>query len=59
LLIADDVSSALDVATELEPWRTLRGHGLTIIGSTSKRVALMLTDHVVVLVAGEVVAQGT
>jgi ATP-binding cassette, subfamily B, bacterial len=59
LLIADDVSSALDVTTELELWRALRGHGVTVVGSTSKRAALAQADHVVVLVAGEAVAQGT
>jgi ATP-binding cassette, subfamily B, bacterial len=58
LLIADDVSSALDVTTELELWRALREHGITVIGSTSKRAALVQADHVVVLHAGEVVAQG-
>jgi len=59
LLIADDVSSALDVTTELELWRALRGHGLTVVGSTSKRAALSQADHVVVLVAGRAVAQGS
>ena len=59
LLIADDVSSALDVTTELELWRALRQHGVTVVGSTSKRAALTQADHVVVLLAGEAVAQGT
>ncbi|MEV4628114.1 ABC transporter ATP-binding protein [Micromonospora sp. NPDC049523] len=59
LLIADDVSSALDVTTELELWRALRGHGVTVVGSTSKRAALAQADHVVVLVDGAAVAQGT
>ncbi|HEY3008433.1 MAG TPA: ATP-binding cassette domain-containing protein [Micromonosporaceae bacterium] len=59
LLIADDVSSALDVTTELQLWRALRGHGVTVVGSTSKRAALSQADHVVVLLAGEAVAQGT
>ena len=58
LLIADDVSSALDVTTELDLWRALREHGVTVIGSTSKRAALAQADHVVVLIAGEAVAQG-
>jgi ABC-type multidrug transport system fused ATPase/permease subunit len=39
LLVADDVSSALDVTTELELWRALRSHGVTVVGSTSKRAA--------------------
>lgn len=59
LLIADDVSSALDVTTELDLWRALREHGVTVIGSTSKRAALTQADHVVVLIAGRAVAQGT
>ncbi len=59
LLIADDVSSALDVTTELELWRVLREHGLTVVGSTAKRAALSRADKVVVLQAGRAVAQGT
>lgn len=58
LLIADDVSSALDVTTELELWRALRAHGVTVVGSTSKRAALTQADHVVVLIGGRVEAQG-
>lgn len=59
LLIADDVSSALDVTTELDLWRALRGHGVTVVGSTSKRAALIHADRVVVLLDGQVAAQGT
>jgi ABC-type multidrug transport system fused ATPase/permease subunit len=59
LLIADDVSSALDVTTELDLWRALREHGVTVVGSTSKRAALSQADHVVVLLGGEAMAQGT
>ena len=58
LLIADDVSSALDVTTELDLWRALRSHGVTVVGSTSKRAALARADKVVVLIAGRVEAQG-
>ncbi|RQW97754.1 ABC transporter ATP-binding protein [Micromonospora globispora] len=58
LLIADDVSSALDVTTELALWSALREHGVTVVGSTSKRAALVRADHVVVLVDGTVAAQG-
>ncbi|GAA2187409.1 ABC transporter ATP-binding protein [Micromonospora lupini] len=59
LLVADDVSSALDVTTELALWRALRAHGVTVVGSTAKRAALVRADHVVVLHAGTVAAQGT
>jgi ATP-binding cassette subfamily B protein len=59
LLIADDVSSALDVATELALWRALRDHRVTVVGSTSKRAALAQADQVVVLLSGKAVAKGT
>ncbi|MGC4750351.1 ATP-binding cassette domain-containing protein [Micromonospora sp. DT201] len=59
LLVADDVSSALDVTTELALWQALRGHGVTVVGSTAKRAALVRADHVVVLIGGTVAAQGT
>ncbi len=58
LLLADDVSSALDAATEVELWTALRGRGTTVIGATSKRAALAQADRVVVLVDGEVAAVG-
>ncbi|MER7332456.1 MULTISPECIES: ABC transporter ATP-binding protein [unclassified Micromonospora] len=58
LLVADDVSSALDVTTELALWQALREHGVTVVGSTSKRAALVRADHVVVLLSGAVAAQG-
>ncbi|WP_432904620.1 ATP-binding cassette domain-containing protein [Micromonospora matsumotoense] len=58
LLVADDVSSALDVTTELALWAALRAHGVTVVGSTSKRAALVRADHVVVLVDGTAAAQG-
>ncbi|MET8232287.1 ABC transporter ATP-binding protein/permease [Micromonospora sp. NPDC005298] len=58
LLVADDVSSALDVTTELALWQALRAHGVTVVGSTAKRAALVRADHVVVLLGGVVAAQG-
>ncbi|MGZ0145681.1 ATP-binding cassette domain-containing protein [Kribbella sp. WER1] len=58
LLLADDVSSALDAATEIELWKTLRERRTTVIGATSKRAALAQADRVVVLVDGEVTAIG-
>jgi ABC-type multidrug transport system fused ATPase/permease subunit len=59
VLVADDVSSALDVVTELELWQVLRDRGVTVIGSTSKRAALTRADQVLVLVGGRAVARGT
>lgn len=56
LLLADDVSSALDAATEVELWSALRERGTTVIGATSKRAALERADRVVVLVDGRVAA---
>ena len=58
LLLADDVSSALDAATEMELWSALRSGGATVIGATSKTAALARADRVVVLDAGRVVDDG-
>lgn len=58
VLVADDVSSALDAATELELWDALRQRGVTVVGATSKRSALARADRVVVLDAGRVVDSG-
>ncbi len=55
LLLADDVSSALDAATEIELWAALRATGATVIGATSKAAALAQADRVVVLDGGRVV----
>ncbi|WP_432492899.1 ATP-binding cassette domain-containing protein [Kineococcus auxinigenes] len=58
LLVADDVSSALDARTEVELWGALRRRGTTVLGSSSKRSALAAADRVVVLVDGRVAASG-
>ncbi|MCB8956259.1 MAG: ABC transporter ATP-binding protein [Nocardioides sp.] len=58
LLLADDVSSALDAATEIELWTALREQGATVVGATSKRAALAQADRVVVLVDGRVADVG-
>jgi ABC-type transport system involved in cytochrome bd biosynthesis fused ATPase/permease subunit len=59
LLIADDISSALDVTTELDLWRALRERGVTVVGSTSKRAALTHADQVLVVIGGRAVDRGT
>jgi ATP-binding cassette, subfamily B, bacterial len=58
LLLADDVSSALDATTEVELWESLRRRGSTVIGATTKRAALARADRVVVLTEGRVAATG-
>lgn len=58
LLLADDVSSALDARTEIDLWEALRGRSATVIGATSKRAALAQADRVVVLVDGRIAAVG-
>ncbi len=58
LLLADDVSSALDATTEVELWQALRARRTTVVGATSKRAALAEADRVVVLVDGRVAATG-
>ncbi len=58
LLVADDVSSALDARTEVELWEALRRRGTTVLGASAKRAALGRADKVVVLEAGRVVASG-
>jgi len=59
LLIADDVSSAIDVTTELDLWRALRERGITVIGASAKRAALVQADRVLVLAGGRVLDQGS
>ncbi len=58
VLLADDVSSALDAATEIELWESLRARGTTVLGSTSKQAALARADRVFVLSDGRVAAVG-
>ncbi len=58
LLLADDVSSALDARTEIELWHALRERSATVVGATSKRAALARADRVVVLEEGRVAAVG-
>lgn len=58
LLLADDVSSALDAVTEVQLWAGLRARGVTVLGATSKQAALSQADRVVVLVDGRVATVG-
>ncbi len=58
LVLADDVSSALDARTELELWKALRERGSTVVAATSKQAALHQADVVVVFDGGSVAAIG-
>lgn len=58
LLLADDVSSALDAVTEVALWAGLRARGITVLGASSKQAALAQADRVVILVDGQVAAIG-
>lgn len=58
VLVADDISSALDATTEVELWDSMHERGRTVIGSTTKRAALARADRVVVLVDGRIAATG-
>lgn len=60
LLIVDDLSSALDVATERQLWdRLLARPGATCLAVSHRRAVLARADRIVVLGAGRVVADGT
>jgi ATP-binding cassette, subfamily B, bacterial len=58
LIVADDVSSALDARTETELWAALARRGSTVVGASSKTAALIRADRVVVLEEGRVAAVG-
>jgi ATP-binding cassette subfamily B protein len=56
LLVVDDLSSALDVATETELWRRLLARGeVTCLVVSHSAIALVNADRVVVLDDGRVV----
>ena len=60
LLVVDDLSSALDVATERQLWdRLLARAGTTCLAVSHRRAVLARADRIVVLGAGRVVAHGT
>lgn len=60
LLIFDDLSSALDVATERQLWRSLfAGRQVTCLVVSHRRAALQRASHILLLEHGRVLAQGS
>jgi ATP-binding cassette subfamily B protein len=59
LLVVDDLSSALDVETELQLWNRLAEAGAsTVLAVSHRRVALRRADQIVVLVDGRICHRG-
>jgi ABC-type multidrug transport system fused ATPase/permease subunit len=60
LLVVDDLSSALDVETEVALWDRLAALGqATVLAVSHRRAALWRADQIVVLEEGRVVDRGT
>jgi ATP-binding cassette, subfamily B, bacterial len=58
--IVDDLSSALDLATEAEVWRRLRARtDMACLAASHRRSVLRLADRIVILRAGQVEDTGT
>lgn len=55
LLVLDDLSSAVDVETELRLWNNLANAGTTVIAVSHRTVALDRADQVIRLDAGRIV----
>lgn len=59
LMVFDDLSSALDIETELELWRRLREIGASCLAVSHRRAALERADQIVVLRDGEAIGVGS
>lgn len=60
LLIFDDLSSALDVETEMQLWeRLFQDRAATCIAVSHRRAALSQADHIIVMKDGRVEAEGS
>lgn len=59
LLVIDDLSSALDVATEALLWDRILDLGLTYLVVSHRRPVLARADQIIVLADGRVVGRGT
>jgi ATP-binding cassette subfamily B protein/ATP-binding cassette subfamily C protein len=59
LLVVDDLSSALDVETELRLWRGLAAEGVSCLVVSHRRAALRSADRVVLLAGGRVADAGS
>jgi len=55
LVVLDDLSSALDVETELQFWSNLAAAGMTVLAVSHRAVAFERADRVIRLVDGRVV----
>ena len=59
ILVLDDISSAVDVTTEIHLWQSLRQYATgTLVASSHRRALLEQADHVVVVANGSIVASG-